>query len=82
MASTMGVLYSNNGEEALEDEDAENARLSRVIANSKYSQISLVNFSLFHHFYHFKYHIHFPVLHPDMHILFHSVLYSASSNIF
>lgn len=47
VASTMGVLYSNNGEEALEDEDAENARLSRVIANSGLTPLAAFSFLIF-----------------------------------
>lgn len=47
VASTMGVLYSNKGDESLEDEDAENARLSRVIANSGLTPLAAFSFLIF-----------------------------------
>lgn len=47
VASTMGVLYSTNDTEALDDDDAESARLSSVIAHSGMSTRSALAFLVF-----------------------------------
>lgn len=48
VASTMGVLYSQNGDsDSEEDEDAENMRLSRIIAQSGMTSLAAISFLVF-----------------------------------
>ncbi len=47
VASTMGILYSDGKGQSLADEDAENARLSRLIAHSGMTQRSAFAFLIF-----------------------------------
>ncbi len=47
VASTMGVLYSSNDAQALDDEDAETARLSSVIAKSGLTAPAALAFMIF-----------------------------------
>ena len=48
VASTMGVLYSQNGDsDGEEDEDAENMRLSRIIAQSGMTSLAAISFLVF-----------------------------------
>ena len=47
VASTMGVLYSSGNDESLDDEDAENARLSRLISHSGMTTLSAFAFLVF-----------------------------------
>ena len=47
VASTMGVLYSSGSDEILDDEDEENARLSRLISHSGMTKLSALAFLVF-----------------------------------
>ncbi len=48
VASTMGVLYSTSSDsDVLEDEDAENARLSQIISKSGMTTLSALSFLVF-----------------------------------
>ena len=47
VASTMGILYSDGKSQALDDEDAENARLSQLMSRSGMTQLSAFAFLIF-----------------------------------
>lgn len=47
VASTMGVLYGQEGDETLDDEDAESARLSTIISKSGLTPLSAFAFMVF-----------------------------------